>query len=120
MKTQRRESMALQPIDLQTLFTQIDKIGKTQSAQREGLAVQQAIQGVQLQRKTEEHIQSVNEAQNTGEGAEKVKDRGSRGQDGGGAQGKKKEQTPKDAGQDAGQTMVFRDPCLGRNIDISL
>jgi hypothetical protein len=61
--------MAIQPIDLQTLFTQIDKVGKAQSAQREGLAVQQAIQGVQLQRKTEEQIQSVNEAQDTGEGA---------------------------------------------------
>ena len=44
--------MAIQPIDLQTLFTQVDKVGKAQSAQREGLAVQQAIQGAHLQEKT--------------------------------------------------------------------
>jgi hypothetical protein len=83
--------MAIQPIDLQTLFTQIDKVGKAQSAQKEGLAAQQALQGVQLQRKTEEHIQSVNEAQDTGEGAEKINDHGQRGgkEQGAGREGEK-------------------------------
>ena len=109
--------MAMQPIDLQTLFTQIDKIGKAQSAQREGLAIQQAIQGAQLQRKTEEHIQEVNEAQNTGDGTEKVNDRGQRD----GAGGKKKRNGRKEDNDDEQEmSSVLRDPSLGRNIDISL
>jgi hypothetical protein len=112
--------MAIQPIDLQTLFTQLDKVGKAHAAQREGLAVQQAMQGVQLQRKTEEHIQSVNEAQGAGDGAEKINDR-NQGSGGGARDGKEKRSA---AGEDAedteAQPPVIRDPSLGRNIDISL
>ncbi|MDR2717746.1 MAG: hypothetical protein LBB89_06770 [Treponema sp.] len=111
--------MAIQPIDLQTLFTQLDKVGKAQTAQREGLAIQQEIQGVQIQRKTEEHIKSVNEAQNTGDdGVEKVKERGSRRQESG--EGKKKEAGQKESEREAPPVPVFCDPRLGRNIDISL
>jgi len=111
--------MAIQPIDLQTLFTQLDKVAKTQTAQREGLAIQQAIQGVQIQRKTEEHIQSVNETQNTGDdGIEKVKERGSQKQES--AEGKKKEAGHKESEQEETPASVFCDPRLGRNIDISL
>lgn len=112
--------MAIQPIDLQTLFTQLDKVGKAQSAQREGLAVQQAIQGAQLQRKTEEQIQEVNEAQDSGEGAEKVNDRGQRNASGGG--GKKEKGPGENENEENGEShdVIFRDPALGRNIDISL
>jgi hypothetical protein len=114
------ESMAIQPIDLQALFTQLDKVGKAQSAQREGLVVQQAIHGVQIQRKTEERIQEVNETQSSGDGAEKVKDRGNRGQEGAGAEGKKKDGHTEDDESGKVRPVVFRDPVLGQNIDISL
>ena len=111
--------MAIQPIDLQTLFTQLDKVAKTQTAEREGHALQQAIQGVQIQRKTEEHIQSVNETQNTGDdGIEKVKERGSQRQDSG--EGKKKEAGHRESEQEETPSPVLYDPRLGRNIDISL
>jgi hypothetical protein len=111
--------MAIQPIDLQTLFTQMDKVAKSQNAQREGLAVQQAIQGAQLQKKTEQQIRAVNEAQNTGDdGAEKVKDKpqnnGGQGKSGG---NKKKEQEK--AEKEETKASII-DPRLGRNIDISL
>ena len=109
--------MAIQPIDLQTLFTQMDKVAKTQSAQREGLALQQTIQGIQIQRKTEENIQAVNEAQNMGEGTEKVKDRGAQGQEGG--KGKKKEQEEEPSPEKTHPPFI-KDPSLGRKIDISL
>jgi hypothetical protein len=110
--------MAIAPIDLQTLFTQLDKVGKAQMSQREGLAMQQAIQGVQIQKKTEEHIQEVNEAQNTGEGVEKVNERGRRNSSANGRKnekGQKKEQE-----EDGTQPSVLSDPTLGRKIDISL
>jgi hypothetical protein len=109
--------MAIQPIDLQTLFTQLDKVAKIQSDQREGAALHQAIQGAQLQRKTEDQIKAVNQAQNMGEdGAEKVKDRGPQAHDGG--KGKKHEgEKPQ---QEEAKAAVIHDPSLGRNIDISL
>jgi hypothetical protein len=113
--------MAIQPIDLQTLFSQMDKVAKTQSAQRENLAMHQTIQGVQIQRKTEEHIQSVNEAQNTGDdGTDKIKDRPSSRGGKESDEGKKKETREGDSEQDEAQGPVISDPHLGKNIDISL
>ena len=108
--------MAIAPIDLQTLFTQVDKVAKAQIFQREGLAVQQAIQGAHIQKKTEEHIQEVNEAQNTGEGTEEVNDHGQRD----GAGGKKRERSQKGEEGEQEPSSVLQDPSLGRNIDISL
>ena len=107
--------MAILPIDLQTLFTQVDKVGKTQIAQKEGLDLQQAIQGTQIQRKTEEQVQSVNEAQDTGEGVESVNDRGEQAAQ----EGKKRQQNDEQPDEDK-ENPVIRDPSLGRNIDISL
>ena len=111
--------MAIQPIDLQTLFTQLDKVAKIQSDQREGAALHQAIQGSQLQRKTDEQIKAVNETQNTGEdGAEKIKDRGPQANDGG--KGKKQEQEAEKPQQEETKAKFIHDLSLGRNIDISL
>ncbi|MDR2730966.1 MAG: hypothetical protein LBB81_08735 [Treponema sp.] len=111
--------MAIAPIDLQAIFSQVDKVGKTQAAQKEGQALHQAIQGVQLQHKMEEHIQQVNEAQNTGDGVEKIKDRD---KEHGQKQnsGRKNDESKKDENDEETQVPVLRDPYLGRKIDISL
>jgi hypothetical protein len=109
--------MAIAPIDLQTLFTQLDKVAKTQSAQRESQVIQQAMQGVQLQRKTEEHIEQVNEAQNMGEGVEKVNDKKQNDKDKGEEKRKNRESAEK---EDEDNPSVLRDLNLGKKIDISL
>jgi len=106
--------MAIAPIDLQAIFSQVDKVGKAQAAQREGQALHQAILGVQLQKKTEEHIQQVNEAQNMGDGAEKIGDQKQR--QGGG----NKEKNKREEREEENQVSVLRDPALGNTIDISL
>ncbi|MCL2442114.1 MAG: hypothetical protein FWD13_01450 [Treponema sp.] len=107
--------MAIAPIDLQTLFTQVDKVGRAQAAQKEGQALQQAIQGVQLQRKTEEQINQVNEAQNSGDGAEKVNDNSKRQNS-----GENKNQNKKEDKDEKKQLSVLSNPALGKKIDISL
>jgi hypothetical protein len=110
--------MAIQPIDLQTLFTQLDKVGKEQLNQKEGYQIQQALQGDQIRRKTEERIQSVNELQDTGQGAERVKDRSSRkGQDQ--EPGEKESASGTPGSADEEEPSVIRDPALGKNIDVS-
>lgn len=109
--------MAIQPIDLQTLFTQMDKVAKSQTALREGIALHQDLQGIQIQRKTEEQIKAVNETRHMGEdGAEKVKDRGAQAQN---DEKEKKERRPSPQEEEQ-KAVIFRDPRLGRNIDISL
>jgi hypothetical protein len=107
--------MAIQPIDLQTLFTQLEKVAKTQSAQKEGLAIQQTMQGIENQKKTEEHIQEISEAREEGEG-ERVNDQNRRKQREG-PDGEKRKNG--EAEEDGEERAVIRDPTLGRNVDIS-
>jgi hypothetical protein len=109
--------MAISPIDLQTLFTQMDKVGRQEAAQREGAALLQALQQARTQEQTDERIRSVNEAQNTGEGAEEIRDKnGGRG----GQEGNPHRREEPEEAAEAEAGAVIRDPDLGRNIDVSL
>jgi hypothetical protein len=73
-----------------------------------------------MQLKTEEHIQSVNEARDAGEGAEKVNDRGGRKNDAEEGETREgKEAGSGDAEAEEETRSLIRDPALGRNIDIS-
>ena len=111
--------MAILPIDLQTLFAQLDKVARTQLAQREGLALQQAMQGVHLQRKASEQAKAVNEVQDSGDGGtEKVNDEGRKGHEGG-STGKRSSGGAAGARQGRAQAPVYSDPVLGKNVDIS-
>ena len=114
----RGDWMGIAPIDLQTLFTQLDKVGKAYTSLKEGQVIQEAIQGIQIQKKAEEQVQHVNETQNTGDGVEKVNDRGQRNQ----RKGAKKENPQKedDSEEEEKRPFVFSDPNLGNKIDISL
>jgi len=110
--------MALQPIDLQAIFSQIDKVAKTQAMQRDGQQIQESIQQAQAQKKLEENIQSVNESQHLGEESGKIKDENRREADHSGSRGKAEKEddsVPEEKKTDS----LIRDPALGRNIDIS-
>jgi hypothetical protein len=107
--------MAIQPIDLQALFSQIEKVGKLQAGQKEGLQLQQAIQGAHIQQKTEERIQSVNESQDVSQGPEKTKDRSAR-KDRDEAE---QEEAPQGETPDRTDPSVIQDPALGKYIDLS-
>ena len=109
--------MAIQPIDLQTLFTQLDKVGKDQMIQKEGAQLQAAVQGIQIQKKTDEQYQAVNELQDVGNEAEKIKDKNARKQSQGGSAQEEGEAEEGLASGDDGATI--RDPDLGMNIDVS-
>ena len=109
--------MGIAPIDLQTLFTQVDKVGRSQAAQSEGQALARSIQGNEIERKTEEMINQVNEAQNTGEGAEKINDNSQK-REQNKNNSRKKEDEKKTEEEDT--RYILRDPSLGNKIDISL
>ncbi|GAB6391454.1 MAG: hypothetical protein MdMp014T_0827 [Treponematales bacterium] len=108
--------MAVQPIDLQTLFTQVDKVGKDQSAQREGAQIQASLQEIETQRKIEEQVRSVNEARDAGDGAESVHNNGGNNSPGEGGSPNGKEKTEQEEQQ---ERYTIRDPALGKNIDFS-
>jgi hypothetical protein len=112
--------MAIQPIDLQILFTQMEKVGKEQSGLKEGAQLQQSILGATEQKKLDEKVKSISEAPDTGEGMEKITDKQSR------RERKKNRDFAGREGVDStgekpvgDQTEVVKDPALGKNVDLS-
>jgi hypothetical protein len=108
--------MAISPLDLQTLFTQMDKVNKQEVAQKDSAAILQSIHQAKIQQQTDERIRSVNEAQNTGEGSEAIND------ENGGRAGQEAsfKESREESGEEAPKDEVIRDPDLGKNIDFSL
>ena len=110
--------MPLLPIDLQTLFSQSNQVGKEQAVQRDSAPLAQSLQGAQLAQRTEQRDNAVNEAHNQEEGPEQVKARARRGAEGGG--NRKREGRPQRKKPAAVPPKnVFQDPALGRTIDIT-
>ncbi len=116
--------MALLPIDLQTLFSQAQQVGKEQAAQKEAPPAAQAAQGQQLAQRAETRDHAVNETHNQEEGAERVKDRSRRGAQRRGPRDRKEKPGPgkppsKPPAARPPASNVVSDPDLGRHIDVS-
>jgi hypothetical protein len=103
--------MPILPIDLQTLFTQMNQVGKEQSAQKEGAAIQSSMVNMGLLKQAEEKNASVSESQNIGEAISSLKNEEKKKRGHTGKRGSK--------GQPAEEKKeVFSDPALGHHIDI--
>ena len=111
--------MAIQPIDLQALFTQLDKVGKNQAALKEGQQIHESLQQVQTQRKLEENVQSVNQSQDMGEEAETIRDENRKGAHSSHGEASERHGEKDDASGENETPDLIRDPALGKNIDIS-
>ncbi|MCL2176054.1 MAG: hypothetical protein FWB73_08425 [Treponema sp.] len=111
--------MAIAPIDLQALFSQVEKVGKAQAAAKDGQVIHQAILGEQIQKKTDEQLRQINEAQNLDEGQEKINDRTNKQKhEGKNKNSERKENEPDDENKNNSAAVQFRDPNLGNRIDI--
>jgi hypothetical protein len=115
--------MAVPSIDLQVMFSQLDKVGKEQTALREGAAIQRAIAGDREARKLTQDIESVNPAaegndpENTGNRQlERPKERkGQGGKENAPHDKAKKTAPPAEAGQNR---VIIDDPMVGKHIDL--
>ncbi len=106
--------MPLLPIDLQTLFTQLNQVGKEQSTQKDSVLHAQAAQGSQIVKQTGQRDTRVNETQSQEQGAEQVRQKGRR-------EGQRKRKSPeREKGKPPEEKKdVFRDPALGSHIDVT-
>ena len=102
--------MPILPIDLQTLFAQMNQVGKEQSTLKEGAAIQSSMQGMGLVKQTEQKDSSVNESQNVGEGVESLKNEEKKRREKGRSKKREREKEEKKE--------YFSDPALGHHIDI--
>ncbi len=109
--------MSLQPIDLQTLFLRMSQVGQDQAAQRDSIIQGQDVAGREIAQRSQQHQRSVGETQRVEEGPDAVNDRDSGAQAESGEQGEQATENAETGGTE--EENVFRDPDLGRNIDIS-
>jgi hypothetical protein len=113
--------MPIKPIDLQTLFTQLDRVAKDRSAEKEGAALQQSIQGAIMQKKADEKskaVQKANDAEDNSEQKVSIREDSKSATPRGGDQREPGEKDDLDAGSEDDDDDVFRDPRLGGTIDI--
>ena len=104
--------MAIAPIDLQTLYTQMDKVSKTVIQQQQGVALQNSmILDAKLQKEIE-NKDVINETKKD-EQMNQIKDRN-------GSEGNKKNDSKKQNQKEdeKEQSYVIRAPALGNNLDI--
>jgi hypothetical protein len=107
--------MAIQPIDLQTLFARINQVGKEVAEQRGSAEATQAVEGRELVQETDQKNHSVNETKQLDEGPANVREDEEQHGSGGGRGNRKRESTQ----EDESDPEVFSDPDLGKNVDIS-
>lgn len=107
--------MAIQPIDLQTLFLRMNQIAKDQAAQRDIPAHNQALQGSEIAERTKQTDNAVTQTDETSEGPDKTDEDGSG--KGAGQQQEQEEQRKRD--REKKKRQFLEDPDLGHNIDIT-
>ena len=111
--------MAIQPIDLQTLFLQMNQVSKEQAAEKDAEAVSEATKAEAFIKKSEEDSTSVVQTSATEEGVERVKDGMNRPSPRSKKKAAKKEAEAEPEAADGDEDGIFKDPNLGHHIDIS-
>jgi hypothetical protein len=113
--------MPIRPIDLQTLLMQMAQVGRDQAVEKDGPALQSAIQGAATQKKEIESKESVRRAEESKEGAAPVKDRRGRSpkREAGSPEGSPGGEEGEAGEEEKGREEVVRDPSLGNRVDLT-
>ncbi|TVR68348.1 MAG: hypothetical protein EA427_10560 [Spirochaetaceae bacterium] len=107
--------MAIQPIDLQTLFVRLSTIGREQSAMKQAVVQAQTVAGEEIAQRSQDAGHTVHETEEVSEGPEQVNE-DETGKNPRGRGETRKQEEEEEAG---GDEEVFRDPDLGQNVDLS-
>jgi hypothetical protein len=107
--------MAMQPLDLQILFSQLDSVAKDAAAQKDGLTLRGAINASVFEKRTEEKSQSVNEAHDMENGLEALNSDKNQNPN---RKNIKKKPQQENGDQEEGR-QFFKDPSMGNYIDLS-
>jgi hypothetical protein len=109
--------MPIRPIDLQTLLMQMSQVGRDQAVEKDGPALQNAIQGAATQKKEIEAKESVHRTEDAKDGPGLIKERrGRKGREGEG--GEAGEEGAEEAAGGKAPDEVVRDPSLGNRVDL--
>jgi len=106
--------MPILPIDLQTLFSQLNQVGKEQAVQKEVPPLAQSLQASEIVKKTEAADNSVNQTREVEQGAEKVKNE----KEGGHKRKASEKEKKKKEGRAVSGRPCFEDPNLGHHVNL--
>lgn len=110
--------MAIQPIDLQTLYSQMEKVGKQQGAEQQAVSANRESQQLVNKLETEKNLSSVRQSEALKNDNIAVSRDGEK-QDGQPAFLKKKKDGNNGKEDDQSAPNYITDPALGKKIDIS-
>ncbi|MBN1698321.1 MAG: hypothetical protein JW881_12475 [Spirochaetales bacterium] len=106
--------MPLLPIDLQTMFSHLNQVGKEQAIQKDVSPLHQSLQGSEIAKETIDKDATVNETHDIGDGVEKVNEEENRKEN---RNRNRKREKEKEALKKE-QRKMFRESHLGHHIDI--
>lgn len=106
--------MPITPIDLQTLFLQMDRVAKQHSVEKDGAALQQSLQSAAVQKRDDEAARSVKAVKDDQKGAEALKNDNEGSSSPQGEEGKRRGKPEGETGKE-----TVKDPALGGHIDIT-
>lgn len=110
--------MGIQPIDLQTLYSQLGNVSKTVAFQQQGIPLQNAIQQEEQTKRLQQKREAVEAAAGYDEGPAGVKNDKESAPDT--QEQKEKKKRGENETEDDGKVFeVIKDPRLGQHIDIS-
>lgn len=108
----------IRPVDLQTLFVNMDKVGKEHAQTRENVALAQAAEAKKLLEADDKATHAVIETKSTQEGGDEVKLQLHKDEVPHGKSGKRKKK-PDEPEDEPESDNKWKDPELGSHIDIS-
>ena len=116
-KMQRRCQVGIQPIDLQTIYAQMEKVGKMQGAEQSAVAATRERQEEANKTDAQKWLNSVRDAEATDTDKISINEHTAHGDASGyGSQHKKRSKTES---EEAGEECYIKDPKLGLRVDIS-
>jgi len=107
--------MPLLPIDLQTMFLNMDHVGKDQATIKNAIVNSQALQATEIVKKTEQNDNAVNVTKDLEEGVNKISEEEKK-------KNKNKSKNQKEDNDNASENNkkeIVKDPDLGHHIDIT-
>lgn len=111
--------MGIQPIDLQTLYTQLDKVSKNVAFQQQGVQLQNAIEQEKNAQRKNEKEKAVKETSFDDKENLKVKDQEQQKQSNEFEQKKSKSEADEKSESQLPEYEVIKDPSLGKHFDVT-
>ena len=111
--------MAIQPIDLQTMYAQMATVAQTVAHAQEGPALSEAMQQQNIVQKNKELAKKVQRSADNESKSSTIKDEGQSGTQNSSADGKTQKKETEEEQEDKAADEGFRESYLGQHINIT-